>query len=42
MNEEIKKAQDKAKEIGHCLCNMVITCPCNTYKETGKCRCSGN
>lgn len=42
MNEEIKKAQDKAKEIGHCLCNIKLKCPCPVFEKEGKCRCSGN
>ena len=39
-DEKIKKAQKKAKEIGHCLCNLKLECPCPAYKITKKCICS--
>ena len=36
----IKLAQDKAKELGHCLCNLKLECPCTAYTKAGICRCS--
>jgi len=36
----IKRAQDKAKELGHCLCNLKLECPCPVYKIKGICKCS--
>ena len=38
--KRIKKAQDKAKKIGHCICNLRLTCPCMAYYTTGRCICS--
>lgn len=37
--ENIKKAQEKAKKIGHCLCNLVIQCPCKAYESYWVCVC---
>lgn len=37
--QRIIKAQEKAKEIGHCLCNLAIQCPCMAYTEHSVCVC---
>ncbi len=37
--EKTKKAQEKAKEIGHCLCNLVLQCPCSAYTNHWICVC---
>ena len=37
----LKKVQQKAREIGHCLCSNKFTCPCNYYKERDVCKCAG-
>lgn len=37
---EIKEAQKKAKELGHCLCNVKLKCPCHAYEKLGICKCS--
>ena len=36
----IAKAQQRAKELGHCLCNLKLECPCPNFNETGECICS--
>jgi len=38
--EEIKIAQEKAKKLGHCLCNKTTKCPCTLFIEKGICPCS--
>ena len=38
--EKINKAQKKAKELGHCLCNIKQVCECEEFKEKGICKCS--
>lgn len=39
-NEEVvKKVQEKAKEIGHCLCGL-YECPCDVYKKHNVCKCA--
>ena len=38
----IKMAQEKAKELGHCLCNLKLECPCPLYRKKGICKCSEN
>jgi hypothetical protein len=41
MNDKIKEAQAKAKELGgHCLCNLKLKCPCPAFEKLGKCVCS--
>jgi len=37
-----KEVQDKAREIGHCLCSPVFTCPCNYFKDKNLCKCAGD
>jgi len=39
-NKKIIKAQELAKKIGHCLCDIRQTCPCDLYKEEDICKCS--
>lgn len=29
----------KCKEIGHCICNLNITCPCDEFLDNDKCKC---
>ena len=36
----IEEVQKKAKEIGHCLCDLNQKCPCKEFMDTGNCRCS--
>lgn len=36
----IEKAQKKAKEIGHCLCNIKLDCPCEDFLNTNICKCA--
>ena len=42
MNKEqkIQEVQAKAKEIGHCLCNLNIQCPCRAYITQKLCGCA--
>lgn len=37
--DKIKEVQNKAKELGHCLCNFKITCPCPAFQQRGICAC---
>lgn len=37
----IQEAQEKAKELGHCLCHLQLPCPCPNYEETKCCNCAG-
>ena len=37
-----EEAQRKAKEIGHCLCNIKLPCPCPDWEKNKKCICSEN
>lgn len=39
-NERIKKTQDLAKKIGHCLCNLKLECPCEDFIKNNVCECS--
>lgn len=36
----IKEAQNKAKELNHCLCHLKLQCECPAFKETGNCKCA--
>jgi UDP-2-acetamido-3-amino-2,3-dideoxy-glucuronate N-acetyltransferase len=36
---DIKEVQSKAKEMGHCLCDVKKECECEDFKKTGVCRC---
>ena len=38
----MNKIQQKAKQLGHCLCSKEFTCPCEYYKNTSKCHCAGD
>lgn len=38
-NNHIKKVQDEAKKLGHCLCGLE-ECPCDMYKNTKLCSCA--
>lgn len=39
--EEIRKyTQEKAKELGHCLCSLNIKCPCNFFEKFDVCKCA--
>lgn len=35
-----EKVQNKAKEIGHCLCSPVFECHCNFFKKHNVCKCA--
>ena len=35
-----EQVQQKAKEIGHCLCSPVFTCPCEFFKRHEVCKCA--
>lgn len=37
---KIRKVQKKAKELGHCLCNLRLSCECPAYRLKGICKCS--
>lgn len=39
---KIKEAQKKAKDIGHCLCDLQKKCPCDNFIETGNCECANS
>lgn len=36
-----KEVMKHAREIGHCVCNLAVTCPCNTLKQQNICICAG-
>jgi hypothetical protein len=40
--EEVEKAQNRAKELGHCLCSPIFKCPCKVFQEDGTCKCAGD
>jgi len=35
-----EEAQAKAKELGHCLCNLKIKCPCVAWTKLERCECA--
>jgi len=39
-NNKIKKAQEKAEKLGHCLCDIKSRCPCAVYINIGECKCA--
>ena len=40
MKKEILEAQRLAKKLGHCLCSLLIKCPCEKFKNTEICDCA--
>ena len=38
--QAIEKAQKKSKELGHCICNLKLKCPCERYIKNRVCNCS--
>ena len=36
----IEETQDRAKKIGHCLCNLKLKCPCENFIKSNVCECS--
>lgn len=38
--QRIKKTQDLAKKIDHCLCNLKLKCPCEDFVKNNVCECS--
>lgn len=35
------KIQQKAKELGHCVCSKLFPCPCKAFEDKNYCKCSG-
>lgn len=40
LEEKVKKAQEKANQLGHCLCDLNKTCPCVIYQKYEICKCA--
>jgi len=36
-----RRVMQRAKDLGHCVCNRKETCPCGTLREKNVCMCSG-
>lgn len=36
-----EEVQSKAKEIGHCVCSKLFTCPCKFFVDKSVCKCAG-
>lgn len=39
--ERRKAAMTNSMKLGHCVCNLIKPCPCDTLKEHGVCQCAG-
>lgn len=38
--EQVMKVQKKAKEQGHCCCNLLEKCPCVAWLRCNVCKCA--
>jgi hypothetical protein len=36
-----EEIQNKAQELGHCLCSKLFKCPCRYYQQHSICHCAG-
>lgn len=36
-----EKVMERAKKIGHCVCDRTKTCPCDILQEKDVCICAG-
>jgi len=39
--EQRRRVMERAKQIGHCVCNLKKACPCDILREKNVCICAG-